>query len=174
MTSLDKPTEDTQAEDARAEDARAVTEAALFEAFGGVRGMVETVLPAGVADALNGPILALHLGDITSLGLQKLPYGATTQIREHGQIPLLDFGTIALIRSGDIAVRSGIDHFTPSGAVFADGAQLGDWLRRLVTQPCQAAQMAERGRQYVLDNYTWPVVLDRMEADLCALMAATR
>lgn len=41
MTSLDKPTEDTQAKD----DARAVTEAALFEAFGGVRGMVETVLP---------------------------------------------------------------------------------------------------------------------------------
>ncbi|WP_406441469.1 DUF3159 domain-containing protein [Streptomyces sp. NBC_00631] len=45
MTSLDKPTEDTQAADARPEDARAVTEAALFEAFGGVRGMVETVLP---------------------------------------------------------------------------------------------------------------------------------
>lgn len=45
MTSLDKPTEDTQADDARTDDARAVTEAALFEAFGGVRGMVETVLP---------------------------------------------------------------------------------------------------------------------------------
>ncbi|MET7380345.1 DUF3159 domain-containing protein [Streptomyces sp. NPDC005526] len=42
MTSLDKPTEDPQA---KADDARAVTEAALFEAFGGVRGMVETVLP---------------------------------------------------------------------------------------------------------------------------------
>ncbi|MHC3473101.1 DUF3159 domain-containing protein [Streptomyces sp. 7R007] len=41
MTSVDKPTEDTQQDDA----ARAVTEAALFEAFGGVRGMVETVLP---------------------------------------------------------------------------------------------------------------------------------
>ena len=42
MTSLDKPTtEDTTQQD----DARAVTEAALFEAFGGVRGMVETVLP---------------------------------------------------------------------------------------------------------------------------------
>ncbi|MEU5313311.1 DUF3159 domain-containing protein [Streptomyces sp. NPDC021562] len=41
MTSLDKPTEETQAQG----DARAVTEAALFEAFGGVRGMVETVLP---------------------------------------------------------------------------------------------------------------------------------
>ncbi|MFK4146897.1 DUF3159 domain-containing protein [Streptomyces sp. NPDC004065] len=41
MTSLDKPTQETAAEG----DARAVTEAALFEAFGGVRGMVETVLP---------------------------------------------------------------------------------------------------------------------------------
>ncbi|WP_328536222.1 DUF3159 domain-containing protein [Streptomyces sp. NBC_00344] len=40
MTSLDKPT--TTDQDT---DARAVTEAALFEAFGGVRGMVETVLP---------------------------------------------------------------------------------------------------------------------------------
>ncbi|MCX4547668.1 DUF3159 domain-containing protein [Streptomyces sp. NBC_01387] len=40
MTSLDKPTATDQDT-----DARAVTEAALFEAFGGVRGMVETVLP---------------------------------------------------------------------------------------------------------------------------------
>ncbi|MEV6792227.1 DUF3159 domain-containing protein [Streptomyces sp. NPDC051320] len=40
MTSGDKPT--TTDQDT---DARAVTEAALFEAFGGVRGMVETVLP---------------------------------------------------------------------------------------------------------------------------------
>jgi hypothetical protein len=29
--------------------------------------------------------------------------------------------------------------------------------------------MAERGRRYVLDTYTWPVVLDRMEADLRSL-----
>ena len=45
MTSLDKPTADTvDAEDAE-QDVRAVTEAALFEAFGGLRGMIETVLP---------------------------------------------------------------------------------------------------------------------------------
>jgi hypothetical protein len=43
VTSLDKPAEDRQQDDAEA--ARAVTEAALFEAFGGLRGMVETVLP---------------------------------------------------------------------------------------------------------------------------------
>ncbi|NED10157.1 DUF3159 domain-containing protein [Streptomyces sp. SID9124] len=46
MTSLDKPTSDTdRTTDQQEADARAVTEAALFEAFGGVRGMVETVLP---------------------------------------------------------------------------------------------------------------------------------
>ncbi|MFI6346164.1 DUF3159 domain-containing protein [Streptomyces sp. NPDC050560] len=50
MTSLDKSTgrQDGSGADDDAEaaaDARAATEAALFEAFGGVRGMVETVLP---------------------------------------------------------------------------------------------------------------------------------
>jgi hypothetical protein len=40
VTSVDKPCTTDQET-----DARAVTEAALFEAFGGVRGMVETVLP---------------------------------------------------------------------------------------------------------------------------------
>ncbi|MFC9591078.1 DUF3159 domain-containing protein [Streptomyces sp. NPDC056944] len=50
MTSLDKPTADrsttpgsTPDQDAQAD--KAVTEAALFEAFGGVRGMIETVVP---------------------------------------------------------------------------------------------------------------------------------
>ncbi|MFI9124058.1 DUF3159 domain-containing protein [Streptomyces bikiniensis] len=44
MTSLDKPTSTDQgAQDARA--SKEATEAALFEAFGGLRGMVETVVP---------------------------------------------------------------------------------------------------------------------------------
>lgn len=45
MTSLDKPTADTANTEDTEQDVRAVTEAALFEAFGGLRGMVETVLP---------------------------------------------------------------------------------------------------------------------------------
>ncbi|MFC7924142.1 DUF3159 domain-containing protein [Streptomyces cinereoruber] len=44
MTSLDKPTStDRGDQDARA--SKEATEAALFEAFGGLRGMVETVVP---------------------------------------------------------------------------------------------------------------------------------
>jgi hypothetical protein len=52
VTPLDKPTDHsaegagtTPPPQAGSAEARAVTEAALFEAFGGVRGMVETVLP---------------------------------------------------------------------------------------------------------------------------------
>ncbi|RII08617.1 hypothetical protein DSC45_32755 [Streptomyces sp. YIM 130001] len=46
MTSVDKPTDHTTRQgDEEDGDTRAVTEAALFEAFGGLRGLIETVLP---------------------------------------------------------------------------------------------------------------------------------
>ncbi|MDG9717589.1 DUF3159 domain-containing protein [Streptomyces sp. DH24] len=64
MTSLDKPTEDTSAE-----DTRAVTEAALFEAFGGVRGMVETVLPGLLFVTIYTVNKDLHLSAIAALAL---------------------------------------------------------------------------------------------------------
>lgn len=84
-------------------------------------GILQRLLPARVADAINAPIVNAVIGDITRLGLRKLPYGATTQIREHAQVPLLDIGTIALIRQGAIAVRSGIARFTADTVVFDDG-----------------------------------------------------
>ncbi|MEW2283307.1 DUF3159 domain-containing protein [Streptomyces sp. NPDC047841] len=66
MTSLDKPTQDT---DQTQPDARAVTEAALFEAFGGVRGMVETVLPGLLFVAIFTVNKNLHMAAIAALAL---------------------------------------------------------------------------------------------------------
>lgn len=63
MTSLDKPT----AEDTSAGDARAVTEAALFEAFGGVRGMVETVLPGLLFVSIYTINKNLHMAALAAL-----------------------------------------------------------------------------------------------------------
>jgi len=85
-------------------------------------GILQKLLPARLADAINAPIINLIVGDITRLGLRKLAYGATTQIREHAQVPLLDVGTIDLIRGGAIGVRPGIEHFTERGVLFADRA----------------------------------------------------
>jgi glycosyltransferase involved in cell wall biosynthesis len=56
------------------------------------------------------------------------------------------------------------------GLTFADDYELADCLRWLSEAPEQAAAMAEQGRKYVIDEYSWPVVLDRMEADLKAMI----
>jgi glycosyltransferase involved in cell wall biosynthesis len=78
-------------------------------------------------------------------------------------------GTLVLARDGSEVVswhaeRSG------GGATFGDGAALAARLRSLADAPALAAEMAAKGRRYVLDTYTWPVVLDRMEADLRTLI----
>ncbi|WP_330460305.1 DUF3159 domain-containing protein [Streptomyces sp. NBC_00820] len=73
MTSLDKPTEDTgQTEPEETRDARAVTEAALFEAFGGVRGMVETVLPGLLFVTIFTINKDLHIAAIAALAVSLL------------------------------------------------------------------------------------------------------
>jgi cation diffusion facilitator CzcD-associated flavoprotein CzcO len=84
-------------------------------------GLVMGALPARVADALAKPLLQASIGDIAELGLRKLPYGPNVQIREHARIPLLDVGTIALVRKGHIRVAPGIRRFTPEGVEFDDG-----------------------------------------------------
>ncbi|MFG3104254.1 DUF3159 domain-containing protein [Streptomyces sp. NPDC048182] len=64
MTSLDKPTQETEAD-----DSRAVTEAALFEAFGGVRGMVETVLPGLLFVTIYTINSDLHMSAIAAVAV---------------------------------------------------------------------------------------------------------
>ncbi|MFD4987249.1 DUF3159 domain-containing protein [Streptomyces sp. NPDC058374] len=87
MTSIDKPTDhrsaasdadaphsatDPQppaAEQSEEAAARAVTEAALFEAFGGVRGMVETVLPGLLFVTIYTVNADLHVSAIAALAV---------------------------------------------------------------------------------------------------------
>ncbi|MFI6645183.1 DUF3159 domain-containing protein [Streptomyces sp. NPDC050504] len=67
MTSLDKPSA-TDPQDSQ-QDAKTVTEAALFEAFGGVRGMVETVLPGLLFVMIYTINKDLHSSALAALGL---------------------------------------------------------------------------------------------------------
>ncbi len=52
------------------------------------------------------------------------------------------------------------------GLVYADELELGQCLRFVAQAPEQAAQLARMGRDYVLANYRWPLVLDAMERSL--------
>jgi hypothetical protein len=67
-------------------------------------GIYQSGLPPKVADMLNAPIIKLTIGDIERYGLRKSKYGPTEQIVKTGQIPLLDIGTMDLIRNGAIKV----------------------------------------------------------------------
>jgi len=79
-------------------------------------------IPPRLADKMNAPLIRLLVGDITRLGLRKLPYGPLEQIEKYGSVPLLDIGTIAHIRKGHIAVRGDIDHIQDNTVHFTDGS----------------------------------------------------
>jgi cation diffusion facilitator CzcD-associated flavoprotein CzcO len=87
-------------------------------------GIAMRVLPTGLADALAAPLVRLTVGDITKVGLRKLPYGPNTQIKNDKHIPLLDIGTMDHIKAGRIAVHGDIERFTASGVVFDDGSSI--------------------------------------------------
>ncbi len=56
-----------------------------------------------------------------------------------------------------------------AGLTYDDRTELEQCLRFIAEAPDEAAQLAVPGRQYVLDHYTWPATLDRMEASLEAM-----
>jgi glycosyltransferase involved in cell wall biosynthesis len=56
------------------------------------------------------------------------------------------------------------------GLMFSNAKELASQLRFVASNPSLAAEMAEAGRRYVVENYMWPTVLDRMEASLYAAL----
>lgn len=53
-----------------------------------------------------------------------------------------------------------------AGLTYDDEFELGHALAFVADNPAAATTLADRGRRYVLDNYQWSAVLDRMEATL--------
>jgi len=85
-------------------------------------GQFMSKLPSFLADALSAPVINLKIGNIKKLGLKKAPYGAMGQIIDKKHIPLLDIGTVELIKKGKIKIKAeGIEKFTKNGVVFTNG-----------------------------------------------------
>src|SRR5262249_44511950 len=85
----------------------------------------ERHLPPRLADALNAPVLRLALGDLTACGLQRPADGPMMQFRRAARPPLIDVGTVALIRKGAIGLRPGVAGFAAENVVFSDGTRDG-------------------------------------------------
>ena len=79
-------------------------------------------LPARLADVLAAPLLRIAIGDVTKLGFRKAPLGPITQIRTSSRIPLIDVGTVQLVRDGLIEVSGGVRSMGTTDVTFEDGS----------------------------------------------------
>lgn len=79
-------------------------------------------LPPRVADAVARPLVRLAIGDIGRLGLRESARGPLTEIASHGRIPLLDHGTLRLIRARQIEVLGEVTGLDETGVRFRDGS----------------------------------------------------
>ena len=80
-----------------------------------------SALPPRMADKLNAPLIRLLIGDITKLGLRKLPYGPLEQMQKDQSVPLLDIGTLKLIREKHCDVYDDIDRIENKTVFFKSG-----------------------------------------------------
>lgn len=78
-------------------------------------------MPPALLDRIAAPIARLRWGNLERYGLERRRQGPAARLRADGRIPLIDVGTIRLIRAGRVAVYPGIARFTEDGAVFTDG-----------------------------------------------------
>jgi len=84
-------------------------------------GLLMSNLPPRIADKMNAPLIRLLTGDIRKLGLRKLPYGPLEQMQKDQSVPLLDIGTLKLIREGHCVVYDDIDRIENKTVFFKDG-----------------------------------------------------
>jgi hypothetical protein len=82
---------------------------------------VFNVFPPRLADTINAPLIKWIVGDITKLGLTPKPYGPLEQIQREGKAPVLDIGTIQLIRKGQITITGDIDLIEGNTVHFKNG-----------------------------------------------------
>jgi cation diffusion facilitator CzcD-associated flavoprotein CzcO len=87
-----------------------------------VTSMALARLPQKLGDAVALLLRNLTVGRLERYGMQTSSVSPLKQLREEGRTPVIDVGTLAMIRKGRIAVRCGIQTFTADGVRFQDGS----------------------------------------------------
>jgi cation diffusion facilitator CzcD-associated flavoprotein CzcO len=80
-------------------------------------------LPAHWRDAIVGPILRAAVGDLSAWGIRRPALGPNQMIEQQGRIPMLDIGTVAMIKAGRIPVRPAVQQVLASSVRFVDGRE---------------------------------------------------
>lgn len=83
--------------------------------------IAQKLLGARLADMVNAPILRMVLGDYEQYGLRKSSVGPIEDVQKNGRVPLIDLGTLQLMREGRLRVRPGLSGFDGNRITFEDG-----------------------------------------------------
>lgn len=84
-------------------------------------GKMLEYLPFGIGDALGGLFRNIVIGNLSKYGLEFSSLSPAAQLRKTGKTPVIDIGTVDLIKRGRIKIKPAIDHFTSRGITFVDG-----------------------------------------------------
>lgn len=79
-------------------------------------------LPLGLRDLIAVNTVALVVGNLSRWGIVRPTVGPNRMIEESGRIPILDLGTIAMVKLGKIRVLPAVLEILPDGVRFVGGA----------------------------------------------------
>jgi indole-3-pyruvate monooxygenase len=79
-------------------------------------------LPLGLRDAIAMGTVGLVVGDLSRWGIVRPAVGPNRMIVESGRVPILDIGTIAMVKQGRIRVLPAVQEILPEKVRFAGGA----------------------------------------------------
>lgn len=80
-------------------------------------------LPRAWGDTLAGWLRDLTVGNLSRHGLLTPAVSPLRQLREFGKTPVIDVGTLARIKRGEIVVHPGIERLTANGVRFVDAGE---------------------------------------------------
>ncbi|MFN8356851.1 MAG: NAD(P)/FAD-dependent oxidoreductase [Spirosomataceae bacterium] len=78
-------------------------------------------LPPSVYDFIAKRIQKITIGDLTPYGLQPSPYAPSEQLRRFGKVPIIDIGTLDLIKQRKVLIRPDVKQFNQNSVTFVDG-----------------------------------------------------
>lgn len=81
-------------------------------------------LPNWLGDVIGLVVRRFTVGDLPKYGIELPAISPARQLRETGQTPVIDLGTLDYIRSGQLKVLPGIEHFGSSSILFTNGEEL--------------------------------------------------
>ena len=89
-----------------------------------VTGLLMRRLPPKIGDPLAAATRRLVIGDLSEYGLGDPPTGLLTNFLENDVVPIIDVGTIDLIKQGRIEVVAGLVGFEGKSVQLADGSSI--------------------------------------------------